>query len=235
MIDFHSHILPGIDDGSKDIHETKELLKMEYQQGVRKVLATPHFYANQESILHFLEKREASKRQLDVLKQTDTTLPELRMAAEVYYFPGMGKAEMLPRLCMEDSSLILIELPFAQWTAGMYQDVKNMMEKQHLTVILAHVERYVEFQKDHSIWDAMMELPLYPQINAGSLIRRGKKRRFDLKLIRSGTSVLLGTDCHNVISRPPNMEEGRAVIARKLGNHHLEQMDAYGRELWDHA
>lgn len=235
MIDFHAHILPGIDDGSKDILETKELLKMEYQQGVRQVLATPHFYANHESISHFLEKREESKRQLEALVQTDTRLPELRMAAEVYYFPGMGKAEMLSRLCMEDSSLILIELPFAQWTGGMYEDVKNIMEKQHLTVVLAHVERYVEFQKDNSIWDAMMKLPLYPQINAGSLIGRGKKRRFDLKFIRSGTSFVLGTDCHNMVSRPPNMEGGRAVIARKLGDGYLEKIDALGRELWDHA
>lgn len=234
MIDFHSHVLSGIDDGSGDLLETRELLKMEWQQGVRQLLATPHFYAQQESVQHFLEKREKSRKQLFDLQKPDM-VPELRMAAEVYYFPGMGQAKMLSSLCMEDRSLILVEMPFVQWTGEMYRDVKDIIEKQHLTVLLAHVERYYEFQKDRTIWEEMFALPLYSQINAGSLIKGGRKRRFSLKFIKAGHPVLLGTDCHNMRFRPPNLQEGREVLARKLGNHILEEIDTLGRELWNHG
>ena len=57
MIDFHSHILPGIDDGSQTVNETVEMLRMEKQQGCVKVIATPHFYADYDSAGRFLDNR----------------------------------------------------------------------------------------------------------------------------------------------------------------------------------
>ena len=60
MIDFHTHILPGIDDGSRDIVQTKELLRQAHRQGIHQILATPHFYADRDSAGHFLRKRKES-------------------------------------------------------------------------------------------------------------------------------------------------------------------------------
>ena len=58
MIDFHSHILPCLDDGSKSVDESIKMLKTLASQGVKKVVATPHFYANDESIEQFLNRRD---------------------------------------------------------------------------------------------------------------------------------------------------------------------------------
>lgn len=232
MIDFHSHILPGIDDGSSDPAETKQLLQMEKEQGVTKVLATPHFYASSDSVSRFLKKREEALKIVEEMREEHPDLPVIQAGAEVYYFPQMGQADMLPKLCLTDTSIILLELPFAQWTKEIRKDVQRIVEKQKLTVILAHVERYYEFQKDKSIWNDIMELPLYMQINAGSLQNR-KKRRFDLKFIQSGRPVILGSDCHNVEYRPPNLESGCKILAEKLGEDIVETIDALGRRILD--
>ena len=233
MIDFHTHILPGIDDGSRDIVQTKELLRQAHRQGIHQILATPHFYADRDSAGQFLRKRKESLEIIQKLSENEEWIPEIKAAAEVYYFPGIGKADLLPKLCMEDR-LLLLELPFAQWTSGMYRDVEEIVEKQKLTVMLAHVERYYEFQKDRRIWESMFEFPVYAQINAGSFLRHGK-RSFGIKFMKAGHQVLLGSDCHHPQNRPSNLKSGRVVIEKKLGVGMLEEIDRRGRLMWEHA
>ncbi len=294
MTDFHTHILPGIDDGSQDLEETRRLLAQEMQQGVTRILATPHFYAGRDTEEHFFRKRERALRSVrealaaeDIeremsaeadlnpthktrsrvlhtkeetvqagdlpgrqepagsghLPEPETTkssgaekkiIPEIRAAAEVYYFPHMGEADILPRLCMEGGNLLLLEMPFVQWTESMYRDVERILRKQKLTVMLAHVERYWEFQRDKGVWNAVFDLPVYPQINAGSLLRF-RSRGFVLKFLRAGHQVLLGSDCHHSEYRPVNLAAGREVIRKKLGEGALKEMDLLGEELWEHA
>ena len=60
MIDFHTHILPNVDDGSKGVEESTLMLTRLFEQGVNKVIATPHFYANDESVDEFLLRRNAA-------------------------------------------------------------------------------------------------------------------------------------------------------------------------------
>lgn len=228
MIDFHSHLLPGIDDGSHDIAETEKLLHQEYQQKVQSVVATPHFYASRNSVEHFLTSRQNSYEKVKQAELED--IPKVFLGAEVYYFSGMSKAEMLSKLCIEGTNLILIELPFCQWKKEVYQDIKQIIEKQKLTVILAHVERYYGYQKNKEIWNKIFSLPVYAQINAGSFLK-WQKRRFCIKFIKEGHNVLLGSDCHNTTSRIPNLEQGRKVLKEKLGEQVLSEIDNLGQSI----
>ena len=230
MIDIHTHVLPGIDDGSSDLNETALLLTEEKRQGVTTVVATPHFYAQKTSVASFLQKREAAWEQTCAWAQQQEGIPRILKAAEVYYFPGMGKAAALPQLTIEGTSVLLLEMPFAQWTKSVYQEVKEIIEKQKLTVLLAHLERFYEYQKDRSVLEAVLDLPVYVQINAGSLLDWGK-RRLDKKILDTGLPVVLGSDCHNMRHRKPNLTEGREMIRRKWGDRILEQMDAAAQEL----
>ncbi len=227
MIDFHSHILPKIDDGSRSLKETEEMLRMEKQQGVTKVVATPHFYASENSVGDFLSRREEALKVVYGLTEGESWSPEILAGAEVYYFPGMGRAGMLSEMCVSDTSLILLEMPFAQWTKEMLKDVQDIIEKQKLTIILAHVERYYEFQKKKDIWNSILELPVYIQVNAGALQNR-KKKNIIFKLIKNGFSVIVGSDCHNTVSRPPNLEQGREIISRKFGDRAVQEIDDLG-------
>ena len=218
MIDLHTHILPGIDDGSKDIGMTEQMLEEEARQGAKAVLATPHFYAHRRSIPQFLERRQAAYEDVKetILARRDD-LPKIAAGAEVYYFTGVGRAKELPALCYEGTDILLLEMPFTQWTKEVYQDVREILYRQHLTVVLAHVERYLQFQKDKSVFEETLSLPLHIQCNAEDFLERGKKRRWCLKQIQQGGDILLASDCHNLTSRRPNMADALAVIEKKAG------------------
>jgi protein-tyrosine phosphatase len=152
--------------------------------------------------------------------------------AEVYYFEGMGDAEMLPRLTIEGTDTILVEMPFAQWTKEVCRDIEHIIRKQKLRVVLAHVERYDEFQKDRSAWDEVFSLPLIPQINTGSFIKKktglfrtDKERKFAMQFLKTHPDMILGSDCHNLDSRPPDLGRAREVVRKKLGTDVLTRAD----------
>ena len=103
LIDFHTHILPRIDDGRQATHRNiSELLAHEKEQGVDRIVFTPHFYAGKDSVENFLDRREKSyQRLLFRMEEKGIEPPVFYKGAEVYYFAGMGKAEMVLELCME--------------------------------------------------------------------------------------------------------------------------------------
>ncbi len=230
IIDIHSHFLPKIDDGSHSVEESLAMLKTAYEQGVTHMVATPHFYADECSVERFLVRRGRSLARLQEATERDTQIPRIFCGAEVYYFGGMGKAELLPKLCIGDTQLLLLEMPFTQWTSRMADEVQEILEKQKLQVILAHIERYFELQKDRSVWDYVMELPLQVQMNGGVFLE-WKRRRMANHLLRDYKPILLGSDCHNMTSRCPNLGEARKYIEKKHGAAILAQTDAIGKEL----
>ena len=244
MVDFHTHVLPGIDDGSPDITVTEAMLREEKRQGVDRVVATPHFYADRDSIAHFLKKRDAAYEA--VRKRAEElgpdVFPALSLGAEVYFFPGIGLASQLPMLTIDGGSTILLEMPFVQWTQEMYVNVQDILVKQKLHIVLAHIERYPEFQKDFSVWEKIMRLPVIPQINTGSfmkhktgLFRKDKRRIFAMDYLKKHPRMILGSDCHNLSGRKPNLAEGRRAIKEEIGAGALERIDRVTEEvLHDH-
>ena len=216
------------------MEETRALLEQEKSQKVGHVLATPHFYAGKDTAERFFRRREEALAAVRVLSGELRDLPEIRAAAEVYYFPHMWEADILPYLCMEGSRVLLLEMPFVQWTDEVYRDVERIIRKRGLTVVLAHVERYIGYQKDRGVWEAVFDLPVYAQVNAGSLLRL-RSRGFVLKFMKAGHRVLLGSDCHSPEYRPANLAAGREVLRKKLGAEALGRIDRLGEELWNHA
>lgn len=225
MIDFHTHILPGIDDGSRSPSMTEAMLREEASQGVSLVVATPHFYPDRMSVDGFLSRREKALAAARlVCSQADVPLPELVCGAEVYYFRGAGRAEMIPRLCIGSTRTLLLEMPFEQWEASLLDDLRDLLSRG-LRVVLAHVERYEAFQRSRDVWDRVMALPVLKQINAGSFLKApglsgllagGRVRSFSLKFLREHPETLLGTDCHNLSGRRPNLAPAAEVVGPDL-------------------
>ena len=232
FIDFHTHILPGIDDGSRNEKMTLALLDEEKRQGAGIVVATPHFYADRDSIDRFLERREESfERTKDAIAESGITAPALMRGGEIYYFPGMSGAEKLPELCIKGTDVILIEMPFAQWTNTVADEIEKIITERKLRVVLAHVERYTGYQKDKGPWERVMDMPLVTQINAGSFLKDRRKRRFCLKWIQGREGCVIASDCHNLEKRSPNVAMAREVIEKKAGAAVLERMDGNAKEL----
>lgn len=228
VIDFHSHILPGIDDGSKNVEMSMKMLEMSREQGVDVMLATPHFYASRHRVDAFLERRAAAYQKLMETKKDFG--PELKLGAEVAYFTGISQADRLEELTIEGSNAILLEMPFVPWTGRMIREVEEIISKRKLTVILAHLERYMGQPDSRQYIPELLDMPLFVQINAESLLG-WRKRRPLLKMFDRGEAHLLGSDTHRVEKREPNLGQGRQVLQKKLGKAFLDEMDERGSRL----
>ena len=225
MIDFHTHVLPGIDDGSKNIEETEAMLRKLKEEGVDWFVATPHFYARHTSVMHFLEKRTDAAGKVKKLLESDNNLPRMLLGAEVYYFDGIGDAAQISELTVEGTNILLLEMPFAQWTREVLADVRKLIEKQKLQVVLVHIERFYRFQKDKSVWKEILNLPVVLQVNAPALAGSFMEKHTAVSMLKLGLPVILGSDCHNMTSRPPVLNPGREVIRKKAGEAFLEECD----------
>lgn len=208
MIDIHSHVLPGMDDGSRSTAESLAMLRTSALQGITVIAATPHFYPEQNDPEKFLLRRAASVERLR--EEWEEGLPKLIPGAEVAYFEGISRAERIRELCLEGTNLLLLEMPFGTWTERMAKEVQMLGRQYNLRVLLAHVERYRHCKKA-SVWDELLAGEVAVQCNAEFFIDRWTKRRARHMLER-GEIQLIGSDCHNMKSRVPNMGEALKTI-----------------------
>lgn len=221
MIDFHSHILPNVDDGSGSISESLELLKMLSEQGVCKVCATPHFIAHKNSPDAFFEKRQAAYESLAPVLSAG--MPEIRLGAEVFYYLGVSKMQQLSRFCIEGSRLLLLEMPFCTWNEYNVKELLELSCSGEFQIVLAHVERYLPFQNKR-VLERLFDSDILMQTNASAFLSF-KTRRKALKMLRENKLHLIGSDCHNLASRPPKIKEAREVIQKKLGESFVKFYD----------
>jgi protein-tyrosine phosphatase len=230
ITDFHSHILPGIDDGSRSTAESLQLLRTEAEQGIRRVIATPHFYANHDDPERFLARRAASEARLREAMADRTDLPQVITGAEVHFFHGMSDSAILTQLTIGQKGCILIEMPPAPWTPQMYRELEWIYAKQDLIPVIAHVDRYIRPLRTYGIDRRLEELPVRVQANASFFLHAGTAA-FAMKLLRQDRIQLLGSDCHNLTDRAPNLEGALQRIKRKLGAEALERIRENERQL----
>lgn len=228
MIDMHCHILPGVDDGARDVETSLAMLKASRDQGVQYVVATPHFYATRDRVDTFLERR--SKAWETLKSQMSADLPGVLLGAEVAFFQGINRADRLGALRIEGTDCILLEMPFRPWSQDDVDEVSQIYEMHGYTVILAHIERYLTMRGNADFIDDLLEMPVLAQINAESLLDWRQRGRL-IKMVRDGKVHLLGSDCHGVHHRPPNLGEGREVLRKKIGEECLDRIDRRSEQL----
>ncbi len=222
MIDLHAHILPQMDDGSKSVEESRTMFTTLAAQGVDTVAATPHFYANDESVEAFLERREEAAARVREAAAGMTLL----CGAEVRYYPGIGHMEGLPRLQIGDSELLLLEMPVAPWTEYTVRELTELADARGVQLVLAHIERYLPLQKA-AVWQRLYESGILMQVNA-QFVTALTTRRKALRMLSEGRIHFLGSDCHNTTTRPPQLAPAAAVIEKRLGSEFLGQMNEFG-------
>ena len=227
FVDVHCHVLPEMDDGSKALDVSLAILRQEKEQGVGVVCATSHYYARQNSIPDFCARRaEAMERLTAAIAESKESLPQILPAAEVAYFPHMEEQDLAP-LCIQGTRTLMLEMPFADWTGLQLETVEALVLDCRYDVVLVHPERFCFSKSNKHKLEKLAELPIGLQVNAGSLLRWGT-RRLALDLLQMAQYPLLGSDCHNLTSRPPNLKEGRKVVMQKLGEAFLKKIDWYG-------
>ena len=228
LVDMHCHIIPGMDDGSPDIDTSIQMLRCQQEQGVEVICGTSHYYAFENSITSFCERRAMALRKLT--EAMPKGLPRIIPAAETAYFSGIGEHPGMERLCIQGSKTLMLEMPFTEWSDFHVEEVAALVLDRGFRVVLVHPERFCTSKGNRKKLRQMEELPVALQVNAGTLLH-WRRRRLGLELLQEAPVPLLGSDCHNLTSRIPNLQEGRKVVEQKLGASFLNQMDRNAERL----
>lgn len=202
-VDFHSHVLPAMDDGSQSVKQSLDMLEESRRQGIRTMIATPHFYPERETPEAFLTRRARSVEALLRGGYGKPVHPRVCAGAEVAHFPGIGRCMDLKKLCIEGTRIVLIEMPFSPWTGTMIEDIVMVRTNLGLIPALAHIDRYPACH-DYALIKRLVESGVILQVNA-SVFESIVSRKRGLHMLMSGSAQLLGSDCHNCTTRPQCM------------------------------
>ena len=225
MTDFHSHILPQMDDGASTLEVASQMLLSAKEQGVTTVLATSHYYGKQRSPEDFLSARNNS---YELLKGHIPEGMSIRLGAEVYMSERLAvDFDRLASLCIEGTNYMLIELPFVKkWEDSLYQKISHLIDETGCTPILAHVDRYAAFLDKPARLLDFLEMGCLIQANAQAFLEKPVKG-FALALLKKGYVHCLGTDMHDTAMRAPNMAKAKAVACENGLQAEWDKAQAY--------
>lgn len=196
MFDIHAHIIPNVDDGSKSLNDSIDLIKEEINQGVKRIICTPHYdlkryTPNKNNILdnYNLLKDEVIKQNLDI---------ELFLGQEICYYPSLPIVEMLNNnelFTLKDSRYILLEFDFFEKPFLIREIIYNLRIYNYYPII-AHVERY-NWMDEATIKKLIAEGALI-QVNASSLIEKSIKEEYKKakKFLKKGYVNYIASDIH---------------------------------------
>lgn len=231
LTDFHSHILPGIDDGSRSVEQSLQMLRLEADQGITRIVATPHFYAKHDDPDRFVRRRDAAAEQLLQAMAEHPELPKIVLGAEVHYFSGISESEHLSKLTIQGTACVLVEMPSPPWSEKMYRELEDISVLQGLTPIIAHIDRYIRPFATYRIPQRLERLPVLVQANAEFFLEQATAG-FAMRLLRLDRIQLLGSDCHNLEDRAPNLGGAVKRISQKRGEGCLERLRAYEQQVF---
>ena len=227
MTDFHSHILPKMDDGSRSVEESLQMLNALAEQGISRVVATPHFYANDESVFDFLGRRREAFEKLSAVLTAD--MPEVLLGAEVRYYDGISRLAEIKSLCIQGTDLFLLEMPEKRWTEYTLRELEDIACAGRVTLVLAHVDRCMEYQRA----DTMFRLHgrgVMMQLNA-EYFNGFFTRRKAVSMIENGMVQFVGSDCHNMTDRKPEIGRAYKTIKNRLGSEFTDSLKKYTNEI----
>ncbi len=202
LTDHHSHILPGIDDGSKNVDMSLEMIALLRKQGVRRIVATSHFYAHREhGIEAYLQKRQHA---YEKLMAAGPAIDNIILGAEVAIERGISELEGIEKLAFEGTDYILLEFPYTGFSDWMIEEIENIAYNYRLTPIIAHLHRYLEDYSKSQI-QSILSLNAIIQFNNEAFEDRASKH-FVKDVIKGGHQFVFGSDTHNMSSRKPNFD-----------------------------
>lgn len=198
MIDIHSHIIYDIDDGSKTLEESIEILKKMSEYGVRDIILTPHYILNSYSMQNTIKEKEDKLKILKKEIKKNNIEINLYLGNEIYIDKDISDYINIEALPLNKSKYILLEFPMSGEFNNKYGIIMGLIEKGY-KVVLAHPERYSTVKKDIHVLDEFKEIGVLFQMNVGSLFDEYGKdtRKTVIKLLKNNYINLIGSDVHS--------------------------------------
>ena len=231
MIDIHTHILPSIDDGPETIEESVELCKIAANDGIKKIVATPHskdgvYESKSDKILETVDalSLKLKENQIDI---------EILPGSEVHIHEGLvGNIESGEVLTINNGGkFILFELPFVFIPPGTDKFVFNL-KANGIVPIIAHAERIAAFQKKPELVSQLVKIGALVQVNTQGLTGRagpGDKKCVEL-LLKNRWVHFIASDVHSLTGRPPILSKAVDCAARIVGEEEARALVCHNPE-----
>jgi protein-tyrosine phosphatase len=225
MIDLHTHILPGIDDGVKTEDEAVEFARVAAADGTEVIVATPHCkegsWVNERQDVLDAVARLARRLAVEGIGV------RLEPGAEVHLVPDLvqrvadGRAPTLG----DNRRTLLLELSLSQYPVEL-EALVFQLKLAGLAVLFAHPERIRYFRDDVRRYESVVRMGAYGQMTTGSVLGvfGDEVREFSEELLRKGLCHVLASDAHNVRGRPPVLGPARAALAAWVGDEYARAM-----------
>jgi protein-tyrosine phosphatase len=203
-IDFHAHILPGMDHGCMDLKTSILQIRTAQIAGVDFIVASSHFYPHIDTVDDFIARRAKAWDTLSCSLAPES--PTVLLGAEIFVCEGMEKMNGLMRLSVGSSSVLLLEMPYKSWSQRIRQTVLCINEQCDRNAVLAHVDRY-----EARDIDALFEQGLMGQVNISSLYKRRIRGNL-LHWINDHKIAALGSDIHGKSGVYKKFAKARSVL-----------------------
>ena len=210
MLDMHTHILPNVDDGSKSLDISIGLLKEEIEEGITKVILTPHQNKNNLNKKELIEKFNSFKESVKDLNI------ELALGSEIYYYQGLKDDLMMDKiLTMDNSKYILVE-----FSTSIEENIGDILYDLSLTgfkIILAHIERYPYLKMTD--YDEIHKYAKI-QVNSKAILDKNYKKQMKY-LLKNDLIDFIASDCHDLDRRNVEFKEALKFLEKKYKDTYL--------------
>lgn len=221
FVDIHTHILPGLDDGAKDLEETYALIDAEYKNGVRMLCCTPHFHPGYYGDHHV--KRDDAFLELKRYVEDNYLDMKIFIGNELHYYKGCLEA-VRKRECLtiNNTRYILVDFAYDESMNSIETALTSILREGYIP-ILAHIERYKCYHKQYKRINLLKDAGVVIQINAGSIV---KNKHFWIirYLLKKRLVDLVASDAHNMDTRPVEMLDAYKIILKKYGKGYADDI-----------
>lgn len=229
MIDLHSHLLPGIDDGARSLGESLQLARMAVADGITHITFTPHVhpgrYDNTLSSIQPVFERLKEALENEAIPLSVAMAGEVRLSAEVLMLVAQNQVPFLGE--WDGKKVMLLELPHSHIPPGSDKLVKWLLDRDILPMI-AHPERNKDIMRDLGLITPFVEMGCLFQITAmsvaGGFGLPAAQRA--MEILEKGWATVLATDAHNLDRRPPVLSEGYKAACAVVGKDAADELVA---------
>lgn len=224
FVDIHTHILPGVDDGARDVSQALALLKRAEAQGTGALILTPHYRGRYQDNVR--EKLTAVFESFRQTAKAECPNIELYLGSEVGY--ALDVSEQIAGgqvLTLNGTRYVLLEFQNTNFRSRILDGVLEVLNFGYIPII-AHVERYEAFRKFPELAEEVADLGALLQINADSVLGKGGFgiKRYCHKLLKAHLVHFVATDAHDQKLRQPELRSCYHKIQKKYGQMYADAL-----------
>ena len=212
MVDIHSHIIPGIDDGSKSMEMTLDMIRNAEKEGTKEIIATPH-YLLEYGEATIIEVKNYVK-EINMLLENEKIDVKIYIGQEVYFTQKIIEDYMEGNIgTLNDSRYMLIEFQMDKFDKNIF-DILYELQVRDIVPIIAHPERYKFFIEKPSLINEFINQEYLFQVNAGSITGKfGEtvKKTANL-LLKNNIYNFIGSDAHNIKNRSTGLKDAIKLL-----------------------